>query len=69
MDNRATEATRGFGPWPRALVPGASANAEVTAGFEGSRAFHPLQPQLVQPQLDPQAPQLARPGEGTSSPP
>lgn len=56
-------------PWPRALVPGASANAEVTAGFEGSRAFHPLQPQLVQPQLDPQAPQLARPGEGTSSPP
>lgn len=56
-------------PWPRALVPGASANAEVTAGFEGARAFHPLQPQLVQPQLDPQAPQLARPGEGTSSPP
>ncbi|MFZ2752081.1 MAG: sigma-E factor negative regulatory protein [Lysobacteraceae bacterium] len=56
-------------PWPRALVPGASANAEVTAGFGGAPAFHPLQPQLVQPQLDPQAPQLAHPVEGTSSPP
>lgn len=31
-------------PWPRALVPGASAGGEVTAGFEGSPAFQPFQP-------------------------
>jgi negative regulator of sigma E activity len=31
-------------PWPRALVPGASAGGEVTAGFEGSAAFQPFQP-------------------------
>ncbi len=31
-------------PWPRALVPGASAGGEVTAGFEGSSAFQPFQP-------------------------
>lgn len=51
-------------PWPRALVPGASANGEVTADFEGSPAFHPFQPRF-----DPQVPQLAHPMEGTSSPP
>ncbi len=33
-------------PWPRALVPGASADGEVTAGFEGSPAFQPFQPPL-----------------------
>ncbi len=31
-------------PWPRALVPGASAGGEVAAGFEGSPAFQPFQP-------------------------
>ena len=31
-------------PWPRALVPGASAGGEVTAGFEGSPAFQPFHP-------------------------
>ena len=31
-------------PWPRALVPGASAGGEVTAGFEGSPAFQPFPP-------------------------
>ena len=31
-------------PWPRALVPGASAGGEVTAGLEGSPAFQPFQP-------------------------
>ncbi len=31
-------------PWPRALVPGASAGGEVNAGFEGSPAFQPFQP-------------------------
>lgn len=31
-------------PWPRVLVPGASAGGEVTAGFEGSPAFQPFQP-------------------------
>lgn len=31
-------------PWPRALVPGASAGGEVTAGFEGSPTFQPFQP-------------------------
>jgi len=29
-------------PWPRALVPGASAGSEVTAGFEGSPTFQPF---------------------------
>ena len=29
-------------PWPRALVPGATANGEVTAGFEGASTFHPF---------------------------
>jgi negative regulator of sigma E activity len=51
-------------PWPRALVPGASANGELNADFEESPAFHPFQPRF-----DPQAPQLAHPMEGTSSPP
>lgn len=51
-------------PWPRALVPGASANGDVTAGFGGSSAFHPFQPQL-----DPQARQVAHPAEDTASPP
>ncbi len=51
-------------PWPRALVPGASANGEVTADFEGSPAFHPFQPRF-----DPQVPQFAHPVEGASSPP
>ncbi len=31
-------------PWPRALVPGASAGGDVAAGFEGSPAFQPFQP-------------------------
>lgn len=31
-------------PWPRALVPGASAGGEVTAGLEGSSVFQPFQP-------------------------
>ncbi len=48
-------------PWPRALVPGAAMNGEVTAGFEGSSTFHPFQPQL-----DPQVPQLSRPVEDSS---
>ncbi len=51
-------------PWPRALVPGASANGDVTAGFGGSPAFHPFQPQL-----DPQAARVAHPVEDTASPP
>ena len=51
-------------PWPRALVPGASANGDVTAGFGGSPAFHPFQPQL-----DPQAARAAHPVEDTASPP
>lgn len=51
-------------PWPRALVPGASANGDVTAGFGGSPAFHPFQPQL-----DPQAARVAHPAEDTASPP
>jgi negative regulator of sigma E activity len=48
-------------PWPRALVPGATANGDVTAGFEGSPAFHPFQPRLE--------PQVAHPVEDTASPP
>lgn len=51
-------------PWPRALVPGAAMNGEVTADFDGSPAFHPFQPRL-----DPQAQQVARPAEDTASPP
>ncbi|MEQ1513600.1 MAG: sigma-E factor negative regulatory protein [Lysobacteraceae bacterium] len=51
-------------PWPRALVPGASMNGEVTAGFEGASPLHPFQPQL-----DPLLPQVAQPVEDTSSPP
>ncbi len=30
-------------PWPRALVPGASAAGEVTAGLDGSPGFQPFQ--------------------------
>lgn len=41
-------------PWPRALVPGASMNGEVTAGFEGAPVFHPFEPRI-----DPQAPRSA----------
>lgn len=37
-------------PWPRTLVPGATANGEVTAGFEGSPVFHafPARPQRTE---------------------
>lgn len=48
-------------PWPRALVPGASANGDVTAGFESDPAFHPFRPQP-----DPQA---THPVEDTASHP
>lgn len=41
-------------PWPRALVPGAGMNGEVTAGFEGAPVFHPFEPRI-----DPQAPRSA----------
>jgi negative regulator of sigma E activity len=51
-------------PWPRALVPGASMNGEVTAGFEGAPTLHPFQPQL-----DSLAPQVTQPVEETASPP
>lgn len=51
-------------PWPRALVPGASMNGEVTAGFEGAPILHPFQPRL-----DSLAPQVMQPVEETASPP
>jgi negative regulator of sigma E activity len=51
-------------PWPRALVPGASVNGEVTAGFEGSSVLHPFQPRL-----DPMATQVTQPAENSVSPP
>ena len=47
-------------PWPRALVPGAAATGEVTAGFEGSPAFQPFQPRLD--------PVPVRPTEDAASP-
>ncbi len=52
-------------PWPRALVPGASAVGEVTAGFEDPSALHPFQPRL-DPLLSPQS---ARPVEDAASSP
>ena len=60
----ATQAEVTSKPWPRALVPGAAMNGELTAGFDGSSAFHPFQPQL-----DPQAVQLPRTVEDTPTQP
>lgn len=40
----ATEAGMTPKPWPRALVPGAAATGEVTAGFESGPVFQPFQP-------------------------
>lgn len=57
----ATQAEVMSKPWPRALVPGASANGDVTAGFESDPAFHPFQPQPD--------PQVTRPVEDTASHP
>ncbi len=48
-------------PWPRALVPGASAGGEVTAGFEGSPAFQPFQTAPQPPRLDWLPPNAAQP--------
>ena len=49
-------------PWPRALVPGASALGEVTAGFDGGRTFHPFpQPRTGDHATLPASPQNAHP--------
>ncbi len=50
VDSLATQTQIAAKPWPRALVPGASMNGEVTAGFEGSV----LMP-AFKPRIDPQA--------------
>lgn len=42
----ATEAGMIPKPWPRALVPGAAATGEVTAGFESGPVFQSLPPRL-----------------------
>ena len=42
----AAEAGMTTKPWPRALVPGAAASGEVTAGFESGPVFQSFQPRL-----------------------
>ena len=49
-DSLATQTQIAAKPWPRALVPGASMDGQVTAGFEGS----PVMP-AFKPRTDPQA--------------
>jgi hypothetical protein len=54
-------------PWPRALVPGAAVNGEVTAGFGGDAGFHSLQP--LPPRFDPLPANSARPAEDAAPSP
>ncbi len=60
-DLAATQAVIIAKPWPRALVPGAAMNGEVTAGFGGAPVFHPFEPRN-----DPEAP---RSGENATASP
>ena len=49
-DTLATQTQIAAKPWPRALVPGASMNGDVTAGLEGSAVMP-----AFKPRIDPQA--------------
>lgn len=56
-------------PWPQALVPGASAGGEVTAGFEGSPAFQPFHAAPQARRLEWLPPKAAPPTEAAAPSP